>query len=344
VLTGTHPEFRIQVTCNGATDGCAQYGQYAHMSDNTQTMNFCPRFFAAPVTGQTVDDTLKVTQTLINTCGTNFNLRTAQRARSAIIIHECSHTEFAMNGPKTLDYAYGFIGCSQLPQGLFDRACARYARPGKVVCPNNAGVEGFCSGQTSIRNADTYAFIAAGVFFEQKCGRPVPYPQLTALLKTRSDVGSRGNEAVTYVAREESSNINLEKKQNSRHMGKRTQRSRELNNAVQHSGDDHQTPNGSYIDPIRELLKEKRQADSCPLVDDYLIIDREEDGISVPGHVHFGDSYASGMGTGTTSTDSCRVGSNNCEYPHFYHCPITMCTVNGYCGRAKLIYIPYIYF
>jgi hypothetical protein len=29
------------------------------------------------------------------------------------------------------------------------------------------------------------------------------------------------------------------------------------------------------------------------------------------GYVAFGDSYGAGMGTGTTTTDSCRVGSNN---------------------------------
>ncbi|KAK1757778.1 family 71 glycosyl hydrolase [Echria macrotheca] len=32
---------------------------------------------------------------------------------------------------------------------------------------------------------------------------------------------------------------------------------------------------------------------------------------SIVGHVHFGDSFASGMGTGSTSSDRCRVGSNN---------------------------------
>ena len=48
-------------------------------------------------------------------------------------------------------------------------------------------------------------------------------------------------------------------------------------------------------------------------MDDYLVIDGDENAISVTGYVHFGDSYASGMGTGTTSSDSCRVGSNNCK-------------------------------
>jgi hypothetical protein len=58
----------------------------------------------------------------------------------------------------------------------------------------------------------------------------------------------------------------------------------------------------------------ERRAEICPFMDDYIIWDDDNPGdnsISITGYVHFGDSYASGMGTGDTSTDSCRVGSNN---------------------------------
>lgn len=33
--------------------------------------------------------------------------------------------------------------------------------------------------------------------------------------------------------------------------------------------------------------------------------------VAIDGYVQFGDSYAAGMGTGTTTSDKCRVGSNN---------------------------------
>lgn len=64
-------------------------------------------------------------------------------------------------------------------------------------------------------------------------------------------------------------------------------------------------------------------ANGCPFVDDYLIIDGDDSLASTEGHVHFGDSYASGMGTGPTSWDSFRVGSNNCKCPfhQMFLCP-----------------------
>lgn len=49
--------------------------------------------------------------------------------------------------------------------------------------------------------------------------------------------------------------------------------------------------------------------DQCQNFDDYIVIDGDSYGIT--GYVHFGDSYATGMGTGTTSGDTYRVGSNN---------------------------------
>lgn len=50
--------------------------------------------------------------------------------------------------------------------------------------------------------------------------------------------------------------------------------------------------------------------DSCPVYgeDDYLMIDDPRD--QIVGYVHFGDSYAAGMGTGTTTSDACRVDEN----------------------------------
>ncbi|RAH62699.1 SGNH hydrolase [Aspergillus piperis CBS 112811] len=55
----------------------------------------------------------------------------------------------------------------------------------------------------------------------------------------------------------------------------------------------------------------RRRDTNCPVYDDYLIWDENEQPLNVTGYLHFGDSYAAGMGTGSTSWDSCRVGSNN---------------------------------
>jgi len=47
---------------------------------------------------------------------------------------------------------------------------------------------------------------------------------------------------------------------------------------------------------------------NCPTYD-YILID--DPATEIEGYTAFGDSYAAGLGTGTTSTDSCRVGENN---------------------------------
>lgn len=55
-----------------------------------------------------------------------------------------------------------------------------------------------------------------------------------------------------------------------------------------------------------------RRANSCPYVDDFIIWDgADADATGILGYADSGDSYASGMGTGTTSGDKCRVRSNN---------------------------------
>ncbi|KAG2421959.1 hypothetical protein HFD88_005935 [Aspergillus terreus] len=61
--------------------------------------------------------------------------------------------------------------------------------------------------------------------------------------------------------------------------------------------------------PLPEESASSADDSSCPAYDD-----SSYDADTVYGvndYVHFGDSYAAGMGTGTTTGDSCRVGSNS---------------------------------
>lgn len=51
--------------------------------------------------------------------------------------------------------------------------------------------------------------------------------------------------------------------------------------------------------------------EKCPVIDDPPLIFDGGDLAVIDGYVHLGDSYAAGMGTGSTSGGSCRVGSNN---------------------------------
>jgi hypothetical protein len=106
----------------------------------------------------------------------------------------------------------------------------------KVMCPDLSGNEGNCMASMSVKNADTYAFVAAGVWYSGKCNAPIPLP----VSATKRTTGSRRA--------------------------------------------------------------------SCPLDSDYIFFDGDN---PIGQYVHFGDSYGAGMGTGTTTTDKCRVGSNN---------------------------------
>ncbi|KAK6065946.1 esterase family protein [Seiridium cupressi] len=233
MASGTSTAYPYNVTCNQATEGCSRKGWYAHMNDNTMVMNFCDIFFT--------DEGISNTATLLDTAPAD--LRVAQRSRSAIIIHELSHTTYAMRYiTPSLDYAYGYTDCYNFAAGNFNRSCARYSGS-KILCPDANGKEDLCDASHTAFNADTYSFVAAGVYFSNKSRSAIPLPAL-AESKKRRDLG--------------------------------------------------------------------RRADACNANDDYIAWDGDgDDAVAIGGYVHFGDSYAAGMGTGTTSTDKCRVGSNN---------------------------------
>jgi hypothetical protein len=228
-FTGIDPDQIFLVSCDPTTNFCARKNYIAHANPEGGTFNFCPRFFANDV-GSTKD--------LLDKCG-ELDIRSAQRARAAVILHESSHVGDIMGGTPSDDYAYGFTGCTQLARGEFDRSCAPYHSPKKPKCPDADGKEGPCDSALTFLNADTWAHVAAGVFFGGRCNRDIAFPDIS------------GASAAS--------------------------------------------------------------ANHCPFVTDYLIIDGDESLDNIEGYVHFGDSYASGMGTGTTTGDSCRVGSSNCK-------------------------------
>ncbi|KAH6720758.1 SGNH hydrolase-type esterase domain-containing protein [Leptodontidium sp. MPI-SDFR-AT-0119] len=228
--------YTVTATCDGSTEYCRTTGWFAHMNDDAKgrvgRVNFCDNFWTDPRIVST-SSVLAVCQTEVK------DLRAVQRTRSAILLHELTHTSFAMSfGEKTRDYAYGYTFCAQLAAGNFDRSCMTAKMTGnpKIMCPDASGNEGICLGTDSAKNADTYAFVAAGVWYTSKCNAPIPLP-----------------------------------------------------------------------DPVTKRSVGQRRA-SCPLNSDSIFIDGD---IPIGQYVHFGDSYGAGMGTGTTSTDKCRVGSNN---------------------------------
>ncbi|KAK2774669.1 esterase family protein [Colletotrichum kahawae] len=256
ILSGKSSDYHVTVTCNQESNGCKKKGWWAHMNNEFQVMNICEKWFED--NGGFLSDS---TDNTLSHCNNDaMDLRYVQRSRSGILVHEMSHTSYAMNRDSgSLDVVYGYNGCTALAKGTFDRSCVPYkAQPNKKsnvpppadknICPrteNGVVVEGPCNADLSENNADTYSFVAAGIFFSKRCNKAIPHPQPQ---DRPASAGGTKRQIIT----------------------------------------------------------------SCP-VSDYVVWDGDDESARtrVVGYAHFGDSYASGMGTGTTKGDKCRVGSNN---------------------------------
>jgi hypothetical protein len=88
------PAYRVTATCDSSTKYCTKIGWYAHMNDNAKgkvgRVNFCEKFWT--------DSEIVSTDSILSTCKTTVpDLRVVQRTRSAILLHEMTHTSFAMS-------------------------------------------------------------------------------------------------------------------------------------------------------------------------------------------------------------------------------------------------------
>ncbi|KAH7327192.1 SGNH hydrolase-type esterase domain-containing protein [Rhexocercosporidium sp. MPI-PUGE-AT-0058] len=228
--------YKTTATCDGLTEYCSTTGLYAHIIDNAEgnagRINFCENFWTDP--------RIVSTASIVDVCEIEVkDLRMVQRTRSALLLHEMTHTFFAMSfEDKMLDYAYGYTYCVQLATGNFDRSCMKTQMQinSTILCPDASGNEGTCLAVKSARNADSYTFVAAGVWYTSKCSGSIPLP-----------------------------------------------------------------------DPVTKRSVGLRRA-ACPGNSDSIFLESYN---PIGQYVHFGDSYGAGMGTGRTSTDKCRVGSNN---------------------------------
>jgi hypothetical protein len=89
-------DYDFTITCNPLNSFCLKKPVpfYASMNDGVKRMNFCPNFFKD-------NDGIAPTQLRLDSCkDPAFDLRAAQRSRAAVIIHECTHTKFAMPGTR----------------------------------------------------------------------------------------------------------------------------------------------------------------------------------------------------------------------------------------------------
>lgn len=88
MISGTNEEYVFVVTCIPDTTLCKNKAYYAHMSDDKKTMNFCNIFFAT-------DGDIKGTNDRANQCD-SLTLREAHRSKAAALVHELTHTRYAM--------------------------------------------------------------------------------------------------------------------------------------------------------------------------------------------------------------------------------------------------------
>lgn len=88
MISGTNEEYIFVVTCNDKTKFCQNPSYYAHMGDEKKTMNFCDRFF-------TSDGEIRPTNDREKDCK-SLTLREAHRSKAAVLVHELTHTRYAM--------------------------------------------------------------------------------------------------------------------------------------------------------------------------------------------------------------------------------------------------------
>lgn len=236
MLDGSAEKFELKITCNNGADVCQDDTTVASMNAYHKTVTICDKFFTDSKIAATADKYAHPPASIID----------AHHTRAAVLVHEMTHTKFAMDavGPyKTRDYAYGWESCKELAEGTFNRGCQEYTGLQGKLCPDkdDSTKEGLCDSKFSALNADTWAVVAAGIFFSHELERQIPlYPPNHVSARAVSGLSARAG-------------------------------------CVRH--DDVMFDQGS--------------------------------GFEISGLVSFGDSFAAGMGTATTTRDRCRVGGNN---------------------------------
>lgn len=91
MLDKSNNGYEMKFTCQESSRKCKD-GYLAHMLDAEKRINFCNKFFKRIPTPKDVYET---TDDKLASCD-QLNLRGVQFTPSAVLIHECTHTRFAM--------------------------------------------------------------------------------------------------------------------------------------------------------------------------------------------------------------------------------------------------------
>lgn len=171
-------QFGLQITCNFTAKPCTgSTPDIAFMNAGRKTMNICPGFFQNSKIAAMFDKFQNPPASIID----------AHHARSAVLLHEITHSKFAMSpvhSPQAKDFAYGWESCKLLAEGTFNRGCQPYAGLKGNLCadPSDPTKDGVCNADFSKTNADTWAVVAAGIFFSENVGTEVQLVRPTLCL------------------------------------------------------------------------------------------------------------------------------------------------------------------
>ncbi|KAJ5951187.1 uncharacterized protein N7479_009600 [Penicillium vulpinum] len=173
--------FGLQVTCDNGANPCQkEKPDLAYMNAGKKTMNICDGFF-------------DMEETAFRYMNPPKSIKDAHHTRATILVHEMTHSKFAMSPTgerQSKDYAYGWESCKQLAEGTFNRGCEEYAGLKGMLCadPSNPKKDGVCNADFSANNADTWAVIAAGIFFSEVGQKAIPLDPPTTV-SARADSG-----------------------------------------------------------------------------------------------------------------------------------------------------------
>lgn len=197
----TSKEFRV--TCSQTAIICPDQDRIAFTWSSGRTLNLCPEQFfsrktsspeAYIATSARIAD-IKAVIANVARKGSELPrdlLQRASHSRAMIIIHELTHLPrighaAVQLGPilyrrrqsheNTLDFAYGLKDCLLLRQGRFFRDPNYVQNPG-YWCGENPDVGGFCPPSVAWMNADSWEFLATGVWMSKQIGVRLPIPRI----------------------------------------------------------------------------------------------------------------------------------------------------------------------
>lgn len=193
----------VELVCELERPACKKGPFWAFANNAKKEINFCARFFSTDAT--TVDATFtsvlptakRITDMKALTDQTKATLTGAHRSKAGILVHEATHFASVMAGLTTAglmgkhttakDYAYGYTSCYELAHHSLYRDCLPYAKVFKdVYCGTSLTDQGLCDMTISVQNADTWAFVAAGVYFTEQLGFDVALPALAETSRTKA--------------------------------------------------------------------------------------------------------------------------------------------------------------